>query len=173
MVEELLHYFCCFECNRLFAIRCVKGCSKHVSSVVAAARYCNLTPCRFHPFSKHPRGGTPQVPKECVRKESKTLLSDSFRTLLRLRGALFRGSGGPAPGGLFRDSFRTLLRARETLCRAGPFLKLVSKCPILSAIVLFCHFSVPELSGPLNRDWRYYNCDTPQSAMPSREQLEL
>ena len=54
MVEELLHYFCCFECNSLFAIGCVKGCSKHVSSVVAAARYCSLTPCRFHPFSKHP-----------------------------------------------------------------------------------------------------------------------
>ena len=30
MVEELLHYFCCFECNSLFAIGCVKGCSKHV-----------------------------------------------------------------------------------------------------------------------------------------------
>ena len=35
-------------------IGCVKGCSKHVSSVVAAAKYCSLTPCRFHPFSKHP-----------------------------------------------------------------------------------------------------------------------
>ena len=54
MVEELLHYFCCFECNSLSAIGCVKGCSKHVSSVVAAAKYCSLTPCRFHPFSKHP-----------------------------------------------------------------------------------------------------------------------
>ena len=54
MVEELLHSFCCFECNSLFAIGCVKGCSKHVSSAVAAARYCSLTPCRFHPFSKHP-----------------------------------------------------------------------------------------------------------------------
>ena len=37
----------------VFAIGCVKGCSKHVSSAVAAARYCNLTPCRFHPFPKH------------------------------------------------------------------------------------------------------------------------
>ena len=54
MAEELLHCLCCFECNSLFAIGCVKGCSKHVSSVVAAARHCNLTPCRFHPFSKHP-----------------------------------------------------------------------------------------------------------------------
>ena len=52
MVEELLHYLCCFECNSLFAIGCVKGCSKHVSSVVAEAKYCSLTPCRFHPFSK-------------------------------------------------------------------------------------------------------------------------
>ena len=34
MVEELLHYFCCFECNSLFAIGCVKGCPKYVSSVV-------------------------------------------------------------------------------------------------------------------------------------------
>ena len=53
MVEELLHYFCCFECNGSSAIGCVKGCSKHVSSVVTAAKYCSLTPCRFHPFSKH------------------------------------------------------------------------------------------------------------------------
>ena len=36
MVEELLHYFCCFKDNRSFAIVRVKGCSKHVSSVVAA-----------------------------------------------------------------------------------------------------------------------------------------
>ena len=32
----------------------MKGCSQHVSSVVAAAKHCSLTPCRFHPFSKHP-----------------------------------------------------------------------------------------------------------------------
>ena len=38
-----------FVCNRL-----CEGCSKHVSSVVAAAKYCSLTPCQFHPFSKHP-----------------------------------------------------------------------------------------------------------------------
>ena len=58
MVEQLLHYFCCFECNSLFAIGRVKGCSKHVSSVVAAAKSCNLTPCRFHPLlltRKHTR----------------------------------------------------------------------------------------------------------------------
>ena len=54
MVEELLHCFCCFGCNSLFAIGCVKGCSKHVSSAVTVAKYCNLTPCRFQPFSKHP-----------------------------------------------------------------------------------------------------------------------
>ena len=28
MVEESLHYFCCFECSSLSAIGCVKGCSK-------------------------------------------------------------------------------------------------------------------------------------------------
>ena len=54
MADELLHYFCCFERNSLFAIDCVKGCYEHLSSAVAAAKYCNLTPCRFHPFSKHP-----------------------------------------------------------------------------------------------------------------------
>ena len=32
----------------------MKGCSSRVSSVVAAAKYCSLTTCRFHPFSKHP-----------------------------------------------------------------------------------------------------------------------
>ena len=37
MVGELLHYSRCLECNRLFAIVHVKGHSKHVSSVVAAA----------------------------------------------------------------------------------------------------------------------------------------
>ena len=46
--------FCCFECKSLFAIGRVKGCSKHASNVAVAAKYCNLTPCRFHPFSKHP-----------------------------------------------------------------------------------------------------------------------
>ena len=46
-----------------------------------------------------------------VRKESESQDLDSFRTLLRLRGALFRHFWGPAPGysfrtlfGLFRDS---------------------------------------------------------------------
>ena len=66
MVEELLHSFCCFECNRLFAIGCVKGCVEHVSSVVAAGACCSLTPCRFHPFSKHPNCGS----KECSRNSS-------------------------------------------------------------------------------------------------------
>ena len=49
-----LHSFCCFECNRLFAIARVKGRSKHVSSVACHGKYCSRTPCRFHPFSKHP-----------------------------------------------------------------------------------------------------------------------
>ena len=39
-----------FICNRL-----CEGMFQHVSSVVAAARYCSLTPCRFHPFFKHPK----------------------------------------------------------------------------------------------------------------------
>ena len=54
MVEDLLHYFCCFECESLFEMGCVKGCSKHVWSVVAAAKHCSLAPCQDHPFSKHP-----------------------------------------------------------------------------------------------------------------------
>ena len=75
----------------------------------------------YDPLRRAPNKSAPRTLKR-VRKESKTLLSDSFRTILRLRGALFRDSGG-----LFRDSFRTLLgfrarRARETLCQAGPFL---------------------------------------------------
>ena len=41
MVEELLYlnltYFCCFECNRSYALVHMKGRSRHVSSVVAAA----------------------------------------------------------------------------------------------------------------------------------------
>ena len=54
MVKEPLRSLCCFKCNRLFAKGCLKGCSKHVPSVVATALFCNLTPSRFHPFSKHP-----------------------------------------------------------------------------------------------------------------------
>ena len=63
MVEELLHSFCCFERNSLFATGCVKGCSKHVSSGVAAEKYCSLTPCRFQLFS-----GLRLPQNEAVRK---------------------------------------------------------------------------------------------------------
>ena len=69
--RTIASYFCCFECNSLFAIGCAKGCSKHVSSVVAAARYCcycSLTPCRFHPFSKHPTYRIPVEPLKIIRK---------------------------------------------------------------------------------------------------------
>ena len=73
-----------------------------------------------------PGAGPPESQKSApwsfkrVQKQSERLFSG---TLLRLRGALFWDSGGPAPG----DSFRTLpgfwaRKARETLCRAGPIL---------------------------------------------------
>ena len=61
-------------------------------------------------LERDPQGGSrrdPQSPKRVhpwVSKESETIL-----TILRLQGALFRDSGGPALGGLFADSFRTLL----------------------------------------------------------------
>ena len=57
MVEKLLHSLCCFECNSSFTIVRVKGSSKHVSSVGCRGKYCDRTPCRFHPFSKHPNLG--------------------------------------------------------------------------------------------------------------------
>ena len=41
--------FLLFCCSSLFALGCVKGCPKHVSSAVAAAKYCSLASCRFHP----------------------------------------------------------------------------------------------------------------------------
>ena len=50
------------------------------------------------------RKSAPQSLKR-VRKELESQVSDSFRTLLRLRGALFRDSGGPAPGGSFGTLF--------------------------------------------------------------------
>ena len=49
-----------------------------------------------------PRSGAPRVPKRVRPGVSKE--SEKSPTLLRLRGALFRDSGGPAPG----DSFGTL-----------------------------------------------------------------
>ena len=59
-------------------------------------------------------GRAPKVPKECasesqrVRKESKSQVLASFRTLLRLRGALFGHFWGPAPGYSFRTLFGLL-----------------------------------------------------------------
>ena len=56
MVEELLRTISAVSSAIVWSsLGCVKGCSKHVSSVVAAAKYCSVTPCRFHPFSKHPK----------------------------------------------------------------------------------------------------------------------
>ena len=59
----------------------------------------------------------PEVSKESD-KESESQVLESFRALLRLRGALFRGFwGARPPRRLFRDSFRTLpgLRARDSV----------------------------------------------------------
>ena len=74
-------------------------------------------------------GQGPQSPERVhpgVLKESKSQVVDSFRTLLRLRGALFRDFWGPAPGcslrtlfGLFRVSGP---EGPETLC-AGPMVR--------------------------------------------------
>ena len=55
-----------------------------------------------------PQGRTP-VPKECA-PESQNQVLDSFRTLLRLHGALFRDFWGPAPGYSFRTAFGIFLR---------------------------------------------------------------
>ena len=60
-----------------------------------------------------PRGGALSPERvwpwslKTVRQESESQVLDSFRIRLRLRGALFRDSGGPTPGtltGLFSDS---------------------------------------------------------------------
>ena len=69
VVEQLLYYFCCFECNSSFAIVRVKGGSKHVSSVSCHNKYCNRTPCRFHPFSKHPKKSW-QAPKSTRKRNT-------------------------------------------------------------------------------------------------------
>ena len=76
------------------------------------------------------RKSAPRSPNR-VRKESKTWLLDSFRTLLGLQGALFRDFWGPARRtlfGLFRDS--RAQRARETLCGAGPIAKIHIQTPL-------------------------------------------
>ena len=76
-------------------------------------------------------GRAPKVPKECALESQKSgvrLFSDSFQTLLRLRGAVFGHFWGPA----LEYSFRTLFglfqgsaphRARETLC-GGPIASM-------------------------------------------------
>ena len=73
----------------------------------------------------------PRVTKESDKSPKPDVL-DSFRTLLRLRSALFRHFWGPVPGYSFRTLFR-LFRARETLCGAGPIAMSVV---ILSSPVL-------------------------------------
>ena len=54
MVEELLHSFCCFECNCSFAIVRVKDSFQTCFKCGRRSKYWHRTPCRFHPFSKHP-----------------------------------------------------------------------------------------------------------------------
>ena len=60
---------------------------------------------------EHPGPGPQKSPKSAprslkrVRKESESQVSDSFRTLLRLRGALFGDFSGPGPGYSFRTLF--------------------------------------------------------------------
>ena len=76
-------------------------------------------------------GAGPPVPKECTpesQQSPESQVLDSLRTLLRLRGALCRDTGGPAPGhsfgtlfGLFEGSGPEGSR-RPQLCGAGPIL---------------------------------------------------
>ena len=56
--RETITFFCCFECNSLFAMVSVERCSKHVSSVgtpasIAVAPIADFR--SFHPFSKRLR----------------------------------------------------------------------------------------------------------------------
>ena len=73
---------------------------------------------------EYPRAGPQKSRKSApqsfkrVRKESKSQVLDSFRTLLRLRGALFRDFWGPLFFGLFRGS--RARRAQEALCGVRP-----------------------------------------------------
>ena len=60
------------------------------------------------PEKSTPRPRPHKVPKECApesQKSPKSLVLDSFRTLLRLRGALFGDSWGPGLGCSFRTLF--------------------------------------------------------------------
>ena len=60
------------------------------------------------------RKSAPRSPKR-VRKESKSQVSDSFRTLLGLRGALFRDFWGPVPGYSFGTLFGSLNKESRLL----------------------------------------------------------
>ena len=79
-------------------------------SVSRALRARNPGKVRKESGKSTPRARAPKVPLSApwsvkrVRKESQSQVLDSFRTLLRLRGALFRDFGGPGPGLLFPDS---------------------------------------------------------------------
>ena len=130
-----------------FMGRQVTGIEKNTWVVLGSAPRGTGSPGPFGPGSpkesekspeRVPRKTTPESRKSAPRslkrvgKESESQVLDSLRTLLRLRGALFRDSGSPSPGNSFRDSFRTLSgsrarRVRETLCQAGPILRPVAK----------------------------------------------
>ena len=82
-----------------------------------------------HTGSPGPFGsGTPEEseksPERVLRARAPKVL-DSFRTLLRLWGALFRDFWGPGPGGSLRTLFGLFRafqarRAWDTLCGAEP-----------------------------------------------------
>ena len=94
MVEELLHYFCCFECNSLFAIGCVKGCAKHVSSVVGAAKYSGKSKWGLS------NGGLRPLSAICAQSSTIVHFSGLF-------GSLFKGN--------FRHKMTTIVGNRGQL----------------------------------------------------------
>ena len=138
----------CGGCALKCAISCVAiGPAPHRVSRALRAR----NPGRVR--KEYPGAGPQKCQKSAprslkrVRKESKTWLSDSFQTLLRLRGALFRHFWGPAPG----YSFRTLFGLFRGSGPEGPgrpcvgrgrsqFLCLCGNLPCTTPCVANCHY---------------------------------
>ena len=105
--SALLHYLCCLGCSSLFSTASLKGHSKHVSSVVAAASLA-VAPLAEYPPSpstrttrvSRPRG--PKSVRNSLKTQNRLLLGPALPAIvcMRLFRTLFAPSGPEGSGSL-------------------------------------------------------------------------